>query len=93
MVAVFMQESSYVLAAVGPTKDYGIGQINIKTVSGFNLSKDRILTDVEYSVESSFKVMADFKRMYGKDPEYWTRYNSSDPEKRQQYKILVSRYM
>lgn len=88
-----MQESSYRVSVVGETRDYGIGQINIRTIRSFKMSTDRLLSDVEYAIESSFKVMADFKRIYKKEPEYWTRYNSSDPEKREQYKLLVSRYL
>lgn len=74
--------------------DYGIGQINHKTIKAFNFDQQKLLTDLTYSVEASAKVLADFKRMYGKkDSEYWTRYNASTPSKRLVYKRLVSRYM
>lgn len=88
-----MQESSYRKSIIGKTKDYGIGQINIKTIKNFKFCQTRMVEDLNYAVEASFIVMADFKRMYKNDPEYWTRYNSSNPEKRQQYKLLVSKYL
>ena len=93
--AILAQECMYRLKCINDgSKDYGIGQINIRTIRVFKLDKKKLLTDLEYSVESSVIVLADFKRMYGhKEQDYWTRYNSSRPSKRQVYKQLVARYM
>lgn len=103
-----MQESSYKISAknircgtsVVSGKedciivDFGIGQINHKTIKAFNFDKNKLLSDLEYSVEAAATVLADFKRVHGnKDSEFWTRYNSGDREKRQIYKNLVARYM
>lgn len=108
LTAMLMQESSYRISAKGlrcgisittgekdcVVVDYGIGQINHKTVKNFKFDLDRLLSDVEYSVEASAIVLADFKRMYGKqEPDYWSRYNSSDRAKRDIYHALVARYM
>ena len=108
LAAVLMQESSYRISAknfrcgISVTTgeqdcvvvDYGIGQINHKTIKNFNFDETRLLSDLEYSVEAAAIVLADFKRMYGhKEEEYWTRYNSSTPSKREKYKMLVARYM
>lgn len=95
LTAILMQESGYNVRAINhKSKDYGIGQINKKTIKNFKFDQTRILTDVEYSVEAAAIVLADFKRMYGKrEAQYWTRYNSSDKAKRQVYGKLVARYM
>jgi soluble lytic murein transglycosylase-like protein len=95
LAAILMQESRYNVGAINhKSKDYGIGQINKKTIKNFKFDQTRILTDVEYSVEAAAIVLADFKRMYGKrEAQYWTRYNASDKTKRQVYGKLVARYM
>ena len=73
--------------------DYGIGQINHKTIKNFNFDQKKLLSDLTYSVEAAAVVLADFKRMYGKKEEtYWTRYNASSPTKREVYRVLVARY-
>lgn len=105
---MLMQESSYKISAKGlkcgisittgekdcVVVDYGIGQINHKTIKNFNFDQKKLLSDIEYSIEAAAIVLADFKRMYGKkEVEYWTRYNSSNPTARHTYKKLVARYM
>lgn len=95
LAAILAQESAYKLNSVNKlTKDYGIGQINIRTIKAFKFDKNRILTDLYYSIECAGIVLADFKRMYGKkDKDYWSRYNSSRPEARLIYKQYVERYL
>jgi hypothetical protein len=108
LAAVLMQESSYNVGAKGKycgvstitgkrdciVVDYGIGQINHKTIKNFNFDQNKLLSDVKYSIEAAAIVLSDFKRMYGKrEVDYWSRYNTSTPSKRKVYKNLVSRYM
>lgn len=95
LAAILAQESRYTLNAVNrKSKDYGIAQINHKTIESFGFDKQKLLTDLEYSVKAGAIVLADFKRMYGKrEKNYWTRYNSSDPEKRKEYEVLVARFL
>lgn len=108
LAAILMQESSYKISAKNlkcgisistgqrdcVAVDFGIGQINHRTIKSFKFNTDKLLSDLDYSVEASAKVLADFKRMYGKkDPEYWTRYNAGSIEKRNVYKNLVARHM
>ena len=95
LAAILAQESRYTLNAVNRrSRDYGIAQINHKTIESFGFDKQRLLTDLEYSVKAGAIVLADFKRMYGKrEKDYWTRYNSSNPDKRKKYEILVARYL
>lgn len=95
LTAILAQESMYKLDAFNPkSKDYGIAQINHKTAENFNFDVEKLLTDLEYSVNAGAIVLADFKRMYGhKEDDFWTRYNSSKPEKREVYKQLVMRFL
>jgi hypothetical protein len=95
LAAILAQESMYTLNAVNKkSKDFGIAQINWKTVERYGFDKKRLLTDLEYSVKAGAIVLADFKRMYGKrEKNYWSRYNSSDEERRKEYEFLVARYM
>lgn len=107
LAAILMQESSYKISAknikcgisINTGKedcvvvDFGIGQINHKTIKAFHFDKTRLLSDVEYSIDASAKVLADFKKSHAKDTEFWTRYNASSPDKRTIYKNLVARYM
>ena len=74
--------------------DYGIGQIYYKTAEAYNLDINRLLYDLEYSVEAGAIVLSDFKKRYGhKEDDYWSRYNSSTKTKRNIYKQLVARFL
>jgi hypothetical protein len=76
--AILIQESSLRVAAFNDvTADYGVGQINIRTIMRHKFDKRRILTDLKYSIECSAKVFSWFSRTY-KDREpatYFARYN------------------
>lgn len=95
LAAILAQESRYTLNAVNKkSNDYGIAQINHRTIENFGFDKKKLLTDLEYSIKAGAIVLADFKRMYGKrEKNYWTRYNSSDPDRRKEYEILVARFL
>jgi hypothetical protein len=74
--AILMQESSYRLNIVNK-QDYGIAQINIVNIRGYKFNKCRLLTDLEYSVDSGARVLSWFKtRFQKKEPRiWWCRYN------------------
>jgi len=93
--SILAQESMYKLRAVNTrSKDYGIAQINHNTIKAYGFSIDKLTSDVEYSVKAGARVLADFKRSYGhKEKSYWTRYNSSKPDKRIKYQQLVESFM
>lgn len=108
LTAMLMQESGYNVSAKNVrcgtsittgqkdcvVIDYGIGQINHKTIQHFKFDQKKLLSNLDYSVEAAAIVLADFKRMYGKkESDYWTRYNSGTKTNRQVYKRLVARYM
>lgn len=100
IIAIAMQESSYTLNAKscfyikGQLRcDMCMMQINDKTAKAFGFDQERLMTDLEYCIEAGALVLKDFKRMYsGKDQEWWTRYNASNPEKRTIYRNLVAQY-
>lgn len=97
LTAILIQESRLELEAINCHTngcDFGVSQINWKTAKKMNISIPRLLTDLEYSIISGARVLADFKRMYGKtDKEYWTRFHSPTLERREGYKQLVMRFM
>jgi soluble lytic murein transglycosylase-like protein len=92
--AILIQESGLKLDAINKkSNDYGISQINKHTIARYKFNKQKLLTDVHYSISAGVLVLADFKKSYGKrDKFYWTRYNTSNPEKREVYKKLVMRH-
>lgn len=101
IAAIAMQESTYQLDATncytinGKKRcDYCMMQINDRTAKNFGFDKKRLMTDIQYCVEAGALVLKDFKRMYGKkEAKWWTRYNSSNPEKREIYEDKVERWL
>ncbi len=99
--AILAQECRYRLNCINKaTKDYGIGQINQKTIKAFKMDKQRLLEDLEYSVDSAARVLADFKRVFGRREKNWhCRYNVGTApfvqvsEKCGEYTTLVARFM
>jgi len=93
--AILMQESCYKNNAVNKkSKDYGIAQINIKTIVAFKFDKRKLLTDLNYSIDAGAEVLGDFKKRHFKKEgyNYWTRYNTSNLNKRLVYKQKVQKY-
>lgn len=96
--AILMQESSYNVKAKNCNKikcfDYGMSQINNYTILRYEFNKDKLITDVKYSIEAGAKVLYDIKRMYAKkEQDWWTRYNAKSDDKRQIYKEKVMRWL
>lgn len=73
--------------------DYGLGQINYRTIVAFRFDRVRLMKDMDYAVEASAKVLSDFKNSHPKEVVFWTRYNASSMDKRLVYQKLVERYM
>lgn len=93
--AILMQESGYDLKAINKrSHDYGIAQINKKTAAAFKLCPKKLTSDLSYSVEAGALVLSDFKNRWFKKEgyEYWSRYNTSNKEKRLLYKQKVLRH-
>ena len=58
-------------------KDLGMSQIHYKTINAYGFDKERLMNDMEYSVNAGAKVLAWFHKVYAKrEPiKWWTRYN------------------
>ena len=75
--------------------DFGISEINFRTARRYNLDIHRLMTDLEYSIESGLRILADFqKRWFKKEPiDWWSRYNSPTRENRDIYEEQVKRWL
>ena len=76
--AILASESGYFVGAINSkTRDYGIGQISITNIRTLKLSKKKLLTDIEYSVDASALILSWFQERYAKkEPKTWfCRYN------------------
>lgn len=92
--AILMQESKYDLKAKNNrTKDYGIAQINWRTIKHYKFNKNRLMTDLAYSLEAGAIVLKDFMVRYSNEITWWSRYNSSKIKCRRNYASRVKRYL
>lgn len=108
-----MQESAYKIDAKGircgtsvytgekdcVAIDFGIGQINHKTIKAHNFDKTRLMSDLDYSVDASAKILAGFKSFKKNEPNWFCRYNAGSAplwkiqETCETYTKLVARHM
>jgi len=87
-------ESMYEMKEIKVCADFGIGQIYYKTAQSFQFDLNKLTTDLEYSINASAKILADFQKRYStREVDWWTRYNASSKIKRKIYKTLVERYL
>ena len=101
LAAIAMQESGYVVDAKNCYKindkthcDYCMMQINDQTIKRYKMDADLLMKDHGYCIEAGAAVLADFKERYSKkDKNWWSHYNSSDPELRRVYERLVNRWL
>lgn len=94
--AIAMQESTYRSIATiryGNYFDVGIFQINIRTIKEYGFDKKKLVEDIDYAVESYFKVVTDKKKAckYLKE-DAWSCYHSKTKHLRTKYKSLVNRF-
>lgn len=76
LTSIIAHESMFKVDAVNyKTQDYGIGQINVKTIKAYKFDKRRILTDAAYSIDCAAKVLSWFKRYESKSTNWYCRYN------------------
>lgn len=75
LAAIAMQESSYRLNAINSrSDDYGMFQINMFNIKAYGFNKNRLLTDLAYSVDCGAFIFAWFYKRY-KLSESVRRYN------------------
>lgn len=97
--AILMQESAYNVAAKNcrykneKCADFGMSQINIQNIKTRKLDIKKLTSDIHYSIEAGAVILSEFKKMYEvREKFWWTRYNSSNEEKREEYKRKVLRF-
>lgn len=112
--AMLKQESSYILNSVSKScgvldldtydktcvySDFGISQVNYKTAKHYKFNLTKLLTNLEYSINSGAKVLSWFRKRYSKtEPTmWWTRYNCGTKQNVNRvtcnaYKKAVSRW-
>lgn len=111
LTAIMAQESMYDNKARGCHKgidqfglesttcsDFGILQLNYKTISSHNFDINLINQDIRYSIESGAIILKWFHKVYKSDPNWWTRFNcgtrgTTDRKTCRIYKSLVSRFL
>jgi soluble lytic murein transglycosylase-like protein len=75
--AVLIQESRLHVDAINlKTHDYGIGQINIKTIKRLNLDQSKLTSDTAYSIDAAALVLKYFYKHYKHETLWYGRYNA-----------------
>lgn len=98
-VAIFKQESNFKLDAVNyVSKDFGLGQINYRSILERKINLGKLLTNQEYAVEQTFAILADLKSRYAKidyknGRKWWTRYHSRTPALGQAYNTRIEQHL
>ena len=77
----------------GSCVDYGIGQVNFRTWGkSMNLSRLKLVTSYEYSIEAPARILKHYKKLYGKHGHKWyLRYHSGKPEHKRVYDAYVTK--
>lgn len=76
LTAILGAESSFRLNVVNKDADFGIAQVNIHNIRAYKFDKNRLVTDLRYSVNAGAKVLYWFKDTYSAKEEQWyLRYN------------------
>lgn len=75
VVAIMAQESMYRLDAIGGS-DFGIMQVSSYNIKAHKLSKELLLTDLNYSIRAGVQILKYFQKRYAKkEKKWWCRYN------------------
>lgn len=80
-------------------QDFGISMINRYHIDRGAFEVERLLNDLEYSVEAGAIILADFMERYeARENDYWVRYNCGEKGSTKRitcktYKKLVERYL
>lgn len=98
-VAIFKQESNFDHRVVNwKSHDYGIGQMNAKTIQSRDIDLGQLLTDHDYAIEQTFRMLKELQDKYGKidsrkDLRWFTRYHSFTPSIRAIYRKLLDKHL
>jgi hypothetical protein len=69
--------------------DFCMMQINKSNVIAKKLDPDKLLNDPDYCIHEGMKILSYFKKLYGSETFWWTRYNSPTDKHREIYKEYV----
>lgn len=78
LAAILAQESGFRRSAVNEgSNDYGLAQINERTIAAYGFDRQRLMVDRQYAIDAGARVLADFKQRFkAREPlTYWCRYN------------------
>lgn len=85
ILAIIKAESTFYPKAISRTNDYGLMQMNIKTIRYLKFDVERIKSDIDYSILCGTFYLALLRRRYPKDKYWWARYHSSTPIHKDKY--------
>lgn len=95
LAAVAFVESGYFVGAVNKrSNDFGLMQVNLYNIRAMGLSKERLLTDIEYSIDAGAQILAYFAKRYRKveGSEWVCRYNIGTRAKKGALARICVRY-
>lgn len=98
-VAIFKQESNFNHKSINwKSHDYGIGQMNAKTIQNRDIDLGALMTDHDYAIEQTFQMLKELQDKYGKidsknDLRWFTRYHSFTPSIRKNYRKLLDKHL
>lgn len=84
----FDKESNKFIKKIELT-DFCMMQINKSNVISKKLNPDKLLNDPDYCIHEGMKILSYFKKLYGSETDWWTRYNSPNDKHRKIYKEYV----
>lgn len=86
ILAIIQVESNFKVNSKSNTKDYGLMQLNHKSMNVFCNNKKRLISDIDYSIMCGVAFLSKIKKKYGRKEIYWwARYHSSTPIHRDRY--------
>ncbi len=90
VVAIIRQESDFIHGEINKDyRDFGISQFNWKTIRSREVDLGLLLTDEDYAIHETFKLLAELKKKYytrAKGHWQWfTRFHSYTPLRRKIY--------
>lgn len=98
-IAIFKQESNFNHKSINwKSHDYGIGQMNYKTIQARNIELGMLLSDHDYAIEQTFQMLKELQDKYGKidskgDLRWFTRYHSFTPSVRKVYRKYLDKHL
>jgi len=85
LLAIIRVESTFDITKVSNTKDYGLMQVNIRTIKSFNFNLYRLQYDIDYSIFCGAVYLFLLRSNNPTDKYWWARYHSSTKEHKERY--------